>query len=117
VETSVQCPALSPQAYRARYAAHERATVYDGVTFTRQSGHVMCKDIDTPGGFGFIVHPVCQFTSATAVRVKGPHGEAFFEPGLGKLATVSVQGRSVRCAIGGKFTLFGDPTQLGAIDP
>jgi hypothetical protein len=105
------CPAISAAAYAAKgYASRERATTYEGVVLTRQFGHVMCKDIDTRGGAGFLTHPVCQFTSPTAVRVKVGGTEAFFEPGAGHLATVSVERGRAACAIGGKFTLFSDPT-------
>ncbi|HZZ66973.1 MAG TPA: hypothetical protein VFE18_02265 [Phenylobacterium sp.] len=105
------CPTISAAAYRARgYAAHERATVYDEVTFARQFGHMICKDVDTSGGFGFVTHPACQFTSPTALRVRSARGEAFFEPGPGKLATVAVEHGRATCAEGGRFTLFFDPT-------
>ncbi|THD62253.1 hypothetical protein [Phenylobacterium sp.] len=111
ISAAPPCPGLTAQAYRGRYAAHERVTDYAGATLARQFGHVMCKDVDTAGGFGFVTHPVCQFTSPTALRVHGPSGEAFFEPGPGHLATVSVERRRTLCALGGKFTLFEDPTQ------
>ena len=105
------CPAISAAAYRARgYAVHERATDYDGVTLARQFGHVMCKDVDTSGGFGFLSHPACQFTSPTAIRVKRGEREDFFEPGAGRLATVSVEHGRTLCALSGQFTLFHDPT-------
>jgi hypothetical protein len=105
------CPTLTAAAYAAKgYSAQERTTDYRDVTFTRQFGHVMCKDIDTPGGWGFLSHPVCQFTSPTAVRVRADRREAFFEPGPGRLATVSVERGRAACAIGGRFTLYSDPT-------
>ncbi|HLZ74402.1 hypothetical protein [Phenylobacterium sp.] len=105
------CPPLSAAAYRARgYAAHERATDYDGSTLARQFGHMICKDVDTSGGFGVLSHPACQFTSPTAIRVKTAAGEAFFEPGAGRLATVSIEKGRVACATSGQFTLFHDPT-------
>jgi hypothetical protein len=105
------CPAISAAAYAAKgYVSRERATTYEGVILTRQFGHVMCKDIDTRGGAGFLTHLVCQFTSPTAVRVQVGATEAFFEPGVGHLATVSVERGRPACAIGGKFTLFSDPT-------
>ena len=104
------CPTLSPQAYRARYGASERVTVLEGATVARQFGHVMCADVDTAGWWGLRSHPECQFTSANAIRVKTAGGEAFFEPGPGRLSTVSLEPHDVRCALGGKFTLFHDPT-------
>jgi hypothetical protein len=104
------CPTLSPAAYAAKhYPAGERAIVYDEVTFTRQFGHVMCADADTRGALGFLSHPVCQFTGPSAVRVKAGKTEAFFEPGIGRLATVSVERGHARCALGGKFKPAAGP--------
>ena len=105
------CPPIPRSAYSARgYAARERATPYDGVTFARQFGHMMCADVDTRGWWGLVSHPACQFTSANAIRVKAGGTEAFFEPGPGRLATVSVERGRVFCELAGKFTLFHDPT-------
>jgi hypothetical protein len=109
--TAPPCPSLSPEAYRARYAASERLTALEGATVARQFGHVMCADVDTAGWWGLRSHPECQFTSANAIRVKTAGGEAFFEPGPGRLSTVSLEPHGVRCALGGKFTLFHDPTK------
>jgi hypothetical protein len=104
------CPALSPAAYAAKgYPAGERSTLYDDVTFTRQFGHVMCADADDRGALGFASHPVCQFTGPAAVRVKAGETQAFFEPGVGRLATVSVERGRARCALGGKFKPAAGP--------
>jgi len=104
------CPVLSATAYAAKgYPAGERAIVYDAVTFTRQFGHVMCADADTRGALGFLSHPVCQFTGPTAIRIKAGKAQAFFEPGIGRLATVSVERGRARCALGGKFKPAAGP--------
>jgi len=111
VSAAQACPTISAAAYAARgYRARERATEYDGMTLARQFGHVMCKDVDTAGGWGFVTHPACQFTSPTAIRVRRDGVEAFFEPGPGRLATVSLEPGGARCALSGRFTLFSDPT-------
>ena len=111
VSAAPACPMLSAAAYAARgYRARERVMNYEGATLARQFGHVICKDVDTPGGWGFVTHPVCQFTSPTAIRVRRGEVEAFFEPGPGRLATVSLGPGRATCALSGKFTLFTDPT-------
>ncbi|MFI4964108.1 MAG: hypothetical protein ACHP9T_01955 [Caulobacterales bacterium] len=110
VSTAPPCPTIPAAAYHARYAGRERPSVFDGVTLARQYGHVICQEVDTRGGWGFLTHPVCQFTSANAIRVKAGGAEAFFEPGPGGLATVSVGPGGVRCALSSQFTLFHDPT-------
>jgi hypothetical protein len=116
IAEAAPCPKISAAAYRAAgYAARERLTAYDGATVTRQFGHVMCSDVDTPRGWGLVTHPVCQFTSPTAIRVSAGKGEAFFVPGPGQLATVSVEPGGATCVLASKFTLFNDPTnRVGA---
>jgi hypothetical protein len=105
------CPGISASAYAAKgYPARERTTDYDGAVIARQSGHVMCKAVDTPGRAGFVSHLVCQFTSPVAIRVKTAAMEAFFEPGPGSLATVSMERGGPACVLGGEFTLYSDPT-------
>jgi hypothetical protein len=111
------CPMISPEAYRTRYAPSERVTALDDATVARQFGHVMCAVVDAPGWWGFRSHLECQFTSANAIRVKTSNGEAFFEPGPGQVSTISLEPHGVRCALGGKFTLFHDPTNLGPVGP
>jgi len=104
------CPAISAAAYAAKgYARRERATLYDGVVFARQFGHLMCQDVDTRGAAGFLSHPVCQFTGPNAVRVRAGAHEAFFEPGVGQPVTVSVEQGRAHCALGGKFTPLAGP--------
>jgi hypothetical protein len=105
------CAVVSAAEYASRgYRARERSTEYDGVTFGRQFGHVICKDVDTPGGWGFVTHPVCQFTSPTAIRVQRGRSETFFEPGPGRRATVSIRSGRPACRLSSKFSLFVDPT-------
>ena len=110
VNTAPPCPRISAAAYRARYAALERPTAYEGATVTRLFGHVMCSDVDTAGSWGLVSHPVCQFTSPNAIRVKTVNADAYFEPGPGNLATVSLEPHAISCTLGGAFSLFHDPT-------
>jgi hypothetical protein len=105
------CPTMSAAAYAAkRYVAAERTIVYDEVIFARQFGHVECKDVDSRGGLGVLSHPVCQFSGPTAIRVKSGRTEAFFEPGIGQVATVNVERGHAQCAMGGRFTPLAGPT-------
>jgi hypothetical protein len=104
------CPQLSAAAYAAKgYRRGERLIAYDDAVFARQFGHVECKDVDTRGGLGVLTHPVCQFSGPAALRIKAGAYEAFFEPGVGRLATVSVERGRAQCALGGKFTPLGGP--------
>ncbi|MGZ6020682.1 MAG: hypothetical protein ACXWKO_18610 [Phenylobacterium sp.] len=105
------CPAITAAAYAAKgYARGERASAYEETTFARQFGHMECKDVVTQGGFGFLTHPVCQFSGPAALRVKASGGEAFFEPGVGRIATVSIEHGRASCALGGKFSALHGPS-------
>jgi hypothetical protein len=104
------CPTISAADYAARgFAAKERLIEYDDVILTRQSGHVSCKGV-ADRGIGLFTHPVCQFTSPSALRVKTRKGETRFNPGPGARATVVVEKGRPSCTVGGKFSLFDDPT-------
>jgi len=105
------CPELTAAAYAAKgYPRAERSSVYEDSVFARQFGHMECKDVVTQGGLGFLTHPVCQFSAPAALRVKAGAGEAFFEPGIGHIATVSIEHGRASCALGGKFTPLAGPT-------
>jgi hypothetical protein len=104
------CPSISAGDYGQRYASRERTKEFDGDLYARQAGHMSCRAVPEPGGLGFATHPVCQFTSPVALRVQTRGGAAFFEPGIGRRATVSQAHGRATCVIGGNFTLNSDPT-------
>ena len=104
------CPELAASAYAAKgYPRGERSSAYEETEYARQFGHMECKDVVSKGGLGFLNHPVCQFSGPAALRVKAPAGEVFFEPGIGQIATVSIEHGRAACAIGGKFTPLAGP--------
>jgi len=84
------CPQLTAAAYAAKGYPHgERASVYEDTVFARQVGHMECKDVDTKvPGFALSRLPV-QRPGRPADQAKG--GEAFFEPGIGHVAIVSIE--------------------------
>jgi hypothetical protein len=104
------CPAISASDYRQRYAARERTAEFDGDLYARQVGHMSCRSVPDPGGLGFTSHPVCQFTGPVALRVHTANGEVYFEPGIGRRATVSRAHGRTACVVGGNFTGNFDPT-------
>jgi hypothetical protein len=105
------CPQLSAGAYAAKgYPRGERSSAYEETVFARQFGHMECKDVVTKGGLGFLTHPVCQFSGPAALRVKVGAGDTFFEPGVGQIATVSIEHGRASCALGGKFSALHGPT-------
>jgi hypothetical protein len=108
--TGPPCPPLAPGDYARRYGRTERAVEYDGNIYARQVGHVSCRSVADPGGFGFVSHPVCQFTSPLALRIRVGGAESLFEPGPGRQATVGLERGRPRCVLGGNFSVLHDPT-------
>jgi hypothetical protein len=98
------CPQLSP-ADAARWPYRPKQDFdYAGVNFGYVYGHVACMQIHDDGGRSmFHGHAVCQFTSPASVAVQSGGVTAFFTPGLGQRATVSVEGGVARCVMAGDF--------------
>jgi len=80
---------------------------YEGVQFRMAAGHADCdlKGYNTLTRTGGA--PACQFTSPNALSVRTDKGEQFFVPGVGKPATVTVEGGRARCVAASNFKLNG----------
>jgi len=99
------CPEISEAEFAAKGLKARQGTVYEGVTFYRQFGHVECTGLRYGGGWSQTVYPVCQFTSPKGLKVSAPHGDHYFEVGAGQPATVSVKDGQVRCVLAANFTM------------
>lgn len=90
------CPVLAADAFAARYGQAKMADEYEGVGFGRAAGHMSC-DLDRGA-------QVCQFTSPIVVAVTPPGGAAvYFEPGVGRPATVTVRDGQASCVAASNF--------------
>jgi hypothetical protein len=98
------CPAINSEAFHLR-SSKPHGFDYDGVVFVRGAGHVSCQDVGTAGGRGLGTYPVCQFTSPGVLHIKAKGREAYFAPGPGQPATISLADGAIRCAMGSNFTL------------
>jgi hypothetical protein len=97
------CPPLTPAGSLSAWFPRE--FTYEGVSFERRFGHVMCV---APPKTGFInpeVYSVCQFTGPDTIRVTTAGKAVAFKPGVGQPATVTVRGGRVSCVLGGWFRL------------
>ena len=96
------CPTLSAAAYAAGAIKVGPRFEYGDVVFGRGYGYVSCSWLH--GGFlGLSVHPVCEFTGPGVLTVTTSSGEAYFAPGVGKPATVSVSDGQARCVVGSNY--------------
>ncbi len=102
--TGPPCPSLPP-AEAAGWPYQARKTFgYAGSGFGFAIGHVACSQLHAKGGRDmFRGYPVCQFTSPAVVTVEAGNLTAFFTPGLGQRATVTVKDGVITCVMAGDF--------------
>lgn len=90
------CAALTAEAFAARHLTAKMKADYEGINFARAAGHISC---DLKKGA-----QICQFTSPIVVVVTPPSGPAsYFEPGVGRPATVTVKGGQASCVMASNF--------------
>ncbi|TAJ70462.1 MAG: hypothetical protein EPO51_18205 [Phenylobacterium sp.] len=99
------CPSLTKAQFEARGLKVKKATLYEGVTFARQFGHMDCRSLRYGAGWGTEVYPVCQFTSPRSLKVTTPKGEWYFDPGPGQPATVGAPHGQARCVMASNFNM------------
>jgi len=78
--------------------APKKSLVFNGITFTRRSGHADCSTIAVEGKKDEFV-PLCQFNGPILVEVKTDKGVFKFQPDVGRPATVSVVEGQPRCVM------------------
>lgn len=99
------CPTVSEAQFQVRRLKAPKATVYEGVTFARQFGHMDCSALRYGGGWGAAVYPACQFTSPNVLVVTTPKGVWRFAPGPGQPATVTIPRGEAHCVMAANFTM------------
>jgi hypothetical protein len=90
------CPVLTGSAFAAQTMRPDQAYDYDGVTFTRAFGWMICGQQRA--------RRICQFTNPGIVKVTTGKHDVYFAPGIGQPATVSEQNSQARCVTGANFT-------------
>jgi hypothetical protein len=99
------CPVITREAFEARQLKKTRATLYEGVTFTRQFGHMDCSALRYGGGWSSATYPVCQFTGPGLMKIATPKGDWYFAPPPGQPATVAAPKGQARCVLDSNFTM------------
>lgn len=101
------CPTLTPAAFAASKLPPKKAFVFNGIRFARRYGHADCSTLADPVKKGGAFIPVCQFTGPAVISVTTPKGEFYFEPGVGRSATVFVPDTGPRCVLAARFGTQG----------
>lgn len=99
------CAALSRAEFEARGLKVRKGTVYEGVTFYRQFGHMSCTALRYGAGWGQSTYPVCQFTTPRALKVSTYEGDWYFDIAPGQPATIAAPRGQVRCVLAANFTM------------
>lgn len=97
------CPTLTPAAFAASKLQPKKAFIFNEIRFARRYGHADCSTLADPVRKGGAFIPVCQFTSPAVISVTTHKGEFYFEPGVGRSATVFVPDTGPRCVLAAKF--------------
>ena len=101
------CPTLTASAVQSLELANQNPFAFGGVRGTMVSGAVTCTVLDLAGGRAVRPYTVCQFSSPFVISLKTPRGAVYFEPGVGKPATVSFRDGHLGCVVGAKTTYWG----------
>lgn len=96
------CPRVSRGAL-AEPLRPVRVFDFDGVDFGRSFGEADCSAIAKKSLLGNGYQLVCQFSSPAVLAVKSDKGLFYFEPGIGREATVFVLDGSARCVLASPY--------------
>ncbi|MFZ5719494.1 MAG: hypothetical protein ACOY5Y_08520 [Pseudomonadota bacterium] len=99
------CRLVEEGQFAAESLKAPKATVYEGVTFARQFGHMDCTAVRYGSGWGTDVYPSCQFTGPNVLVITTPRGTWRFHTGHGQPATVSVPDGEATCVLAANFTM------------
>jgi hypothetical protein len=100
------CPQISAAVYRSLALRQPEPFSYEGIRGVRAHGYVSCYLIDEDHGRHVALFPVCQLNAPFVVAVETPHGATYFEPGVGRPATLSAPNGQLRCVMGANDANF-----------
>jgi hypothetical protein len=101
------CPRISQAAYRTLAIRQPQPFAFEGIRGVRAHGDVSCSVIDEYQGRAVAEFPVCELTSPFVVAVKAADGGvAYFEPGVGQPATLSLPNGRLGCVLGANEANF-----------
>jgi hypothetical protein len=80
-------------------------TTYDGVTFERHGGVMVCTHRTRILAGALVRFPVCKFDQPDYLSVRAAGQERFYDLTMGQAAAVGVVNGQVRCVVSQKFEL------------
>jgi hypothetical protein len=92
------CPTVTAADFKARQLETRYASEFNGLTFNRRFGQVSCSEVAN-GAFGVKSYSVCQFSGPDVLAVKTPTGMSFFNPGIGRKASILVPHGAPQCVM------------------
>jgi len=93
------CPSVTKADFAARHLELRFASEFNGVSFARRFGQVSCSEAAAKGWLGLKSYSVCQFSSPDVLAVRTAKGLYYFEPGLGRKASLLMDGDAPRCVM------------------
>ena len=96
---SPPCPSVSRADFMARKLETRFTTEFNGITIARRFGNVSCSETPAKGGFGLKSYAVCQFTSPDVLAVQTAKGTWYFNPGIGRKASLLMDRDAPRCVM------------------
>jgi hypothetical protein len=95
------CPAIDAAWWGKLAISSPQTASFQGISSERAHGDTDCYLEDHDQGRAVTPFPVCAFTAPFAVHVRTPGGgDAYFEPGVGKPATIALINGRARCVVG-----------------
>lgn len=95
------CPTLTRQAFQAQPIKPAQSFRMENAVFARAYGYSNCGELPARGGLEALV--VCEFTNPGVLAVTTAAGDFYFEPGLGRPATVSASDGPPSCVMGSNY--------------
>lgn len=93
------CPSVARADFVARHLETRFASEFNGVTFARRFGQVSCSEAAAKGWLGLKSYSVCQFSSPDVLAVHTAKGTWYFNPGIGRKASLLMDRDAPRCVM------------------
>lgn len=97
------CPRLPKPGLDVFGPRGAKTFAFGEAVLSRRLGHASCVAKTEAGLFTQATYTVCQFTGPAQIAVRTSQGTAWFEPGYGRRATVTIRRGEASCALGGWF--------------
>ena len=101
------CPSVTAADVQALDLANHTPFAFASMRGSMASGIVSCTVLDLAEGRPTPPYTVCQFSAPFVIALTTPRGQVYFEPGVGRKATVSLRNGQPSCVMGAKLHDWG----------